>query len=87
MHVVKYHKQKFELPNPLNTSKYVGITDDVETAWKDVAYRKLLIPTLFCQHRGNIPTSNVQSRQPDTVGLDKAHLILLPYSLERAGHP
>jgi hypothetical protein len=33
---------KFQLPNPLNSSKYVGITDDVENAWMDVAYRKFL---------------------------------------------
>jgi hypothetical protein len=41
MHVVEYHKQKFELPNPLNSSKYVGVTDIVENAWMDVTYREL----------------------------------------------
>ena len=40
MHEVEYEHVKFELPNPLNSSKYVGITDDVENAWMDVAYRK-----------------------------------------------
>jgi hypothetical protein len=40
MHVVEYEHTKFELPNPLNSSKYVGITDDVENAWMDVAYCK-----------------------------------------------
>lgn len=39
MNVVEYEHVKFELPNPLNSSKYVGITDDVENAWMDVAYR------------------------------------------------
>lgn len=39
MHVVEYEEVKFELANPLNSSKYVGITDDVENAWMDVAYR------------------------------------------------
>jgi hypothetical protein len=38
-HIVEYSQQKFTLPNPLNSSKYVGITDDVENAWMDVAYR------------------------------------------------
>jgi hypothetical protein len=42
MHQVEYQHTKFELPNPLNSSKYVGITDDVENAWMDVAYRKPL---------------------------------------------
>ncbi|KAF1945197.1 hypothetical protein EJ02DRAFT_451766 [Clathrospora elynae] len=38
MHQVEYSHTKFELPNPLNSSKYVGITNDVEDAWMDVAY-------------------------------------------------
>ncbi|KAH7385441.1 hypothetical protein DE146DRAFT_205797 [Phaeosphaeria sp. MPI-PUGE-AT-0046c] len=35
---VTYSRQKFSLANPLNSSKYVGITDDVENAWMDIAY-------------------------------------------------
>ncbi|OAL47548.1 hypothetical protein IQ07DRAFT_120404 [Pyrenochaeta sp. DS3sAY3a] len=38
MHMVEYEEVKFSLPNPLNSSKYVGITDDVENAWMDIAY-------------------------------------------------
>ncbi|KAF2683932.1 hypothetical protein K458DRAFT_442974 [Lentithecium fluviatile CBS 122367] len=38
MHVVEYERTQFKLPNPLNESKYVGITDDVENAWMDIAY-------------------------------------------------
>ncbi|KAF2010408.1 hypothetical protein BU24DRAFT_356206 [Aaosphaeria arxii CBS 175.79] len=38
MHMVEYTQTKFELPNPLNSSKYVGITDEVENAWMDIAY-------------------------------------------------
>ncbi|KAF2122313.1 hypothetical protein BDV96DRAFT_640362 [Lophiotrema nucula] len=37
-HVVEYHKMKFDLASPLNSSKYVGTTNDVERAWKDIAY-------------------------------------------------
>jgi hypothetical protein len=48
MHQVEYSHTKFELPNPLNSSKYVGITDDVENAWMDVAYRTPLpLPTFI----------------------------------------
>ena len=47
MHEVEYHNVKFELPNPLNSSKYVGITDDVENAWMDIAYRTSLPLTFF----------------------------------------
>ncbi|KAF2713084.1 hypothetical protein K504DRAFT_478998 [Pleomassaria siparia CBS 279.74] len=38
MHVVEYHETKFALSNPLTSSKYVGITNDVERAWAEVAY-------------------------------------------------
>jgi hypothetical protein len=44
MHEIEYSRVKFTLPSPLNSSKYVGITDDVENAWMDVAYRKPLSP-------------------------------------------
>ncbi|KAF2870738.1 hypothetical protein BDV95DRAFT_496052 [Massariosphaeria phaeospora] len=37
MHVVEYEAVRFELPKPLNSSKYVGITDDVEDAWMEIA--------------------------------------------------
>ncbi|RMZ70078.1 tat pathway signal sequence [Pyrenophora seminiperda CCB06] len=38
MHVVEYSKKKFEIPSPLNSSVYVGISNDTENAWMDVAY-------------------------------------------------
>jgi hypothetical protein len=40
MHEVEYSETRFSLASPLNSSKYVGITDDVENAWMDIAYRK-----------------------------------------------
>jgi hypothetical protein len=46
MHIVEYERTQFKLPNPLNESKYVGITDDVENAWMDIAYRMLSPPVL-----------------------------------------
>jgi hypothetical protein len=55
MHEIEYSPVKFELPNPLNSSKYVGITDDVENAWMDVAYRTR--PSLFSPHRSNAQQS------------------------------
>jgi ABC-type transport system involved in multi-copper enzyme maturation permease subunit len=39
MHEVEYSHVKYALPNPLNSSKYVGLTDEVENAWMDIAYR------------------------------------------------
>jgi hypothetical protein len=41
MHEVEYSHVKYSLPKPLNTSKYVGTTEEVEMAWMDIAYRKL----------------------------------------------
>ncbi|KAF1912993.1 hypothetical protein BDU57DRAFT_589758 [Ampelomyces quisqualis] len=38
MHEVTYSRVKFSVPTPLNSSKYVGTTDDVETAWKEIAH-------------------------------------------------
>lgn len=39
MHVVEYEHVKFEMPNPLNSSVYVGTSDATENAWMDIAYR------------------------------------------------
>jgi hypothetical protein len=41
MHEVEYSHVKYELPKPLNSSKYVGTTEEVEMAWMDIAYRKI----------------------------------------------
>ncbi|KAF2731519.1 hypothetical protein EJ04DRAFT_442867 [Polyplosphaeria fusca] len=38
MHVVEYKHTKFQLQNPINSSEFVGNTDDVENAWKKIAY-------------------------------------------------
>jgi ABC-type transport system involved in multi-copper enzyme maturation permease subunit len=40
MHEVEYSHVKYELPKPLNASKYVGTTEEVEMAWMDIAYCK-----------------------------------------------
>lgn len=42
MHQIEYSHTKFSFANPLNSSKYVGISDDVDNAWMDIAYRKTL---------------------------------------------
>ena len=38
MHEVEYSHVKYSLPKPLNVSKYVGTSEDVENAWMDIAY-------------------------------------------------
>lgn len=60
MHVVEYEHVQFKLPNPLNSSKYVGITDDVENAWMDVAYcKKPVIGLMSCQLTITVPDQMV----------------------------
>ena len=38
MHIVEYEHVQFQLPNPLNSSVYVGTSDATEKAWVDIAY-------------------------------------------------
>lgn len=40
MHVVEFEQVQFKLPNPVNSSQYVGITDGVEKAWLDISSRR-----------------------------------------------
>jgi|SRR5690242_15234508 len=42
MHEVEYSHTKYSLAKPLNSSKYVGTTEEVENAWMDIAYRMAL---------------------------------------------
>jgi hypothetical protein len=52
MHEIEYSETRFSLAKPLNSSKYVGITDDVENAWMDVAYRNSPPPSFLQSHQG-----------------------------------
>lgn len=56
MHEVEYSHVKYELPKPLNASKYVGTTEEVEMAWMDIAYRTSLPP------RNKAPPTRTQHR-------------------------
>lgn len=38
MNVVEYKEVDFKLPSPVNSSKYVGVSQDVNKAWLDIAY-------------------------------------------------
>lgn len=40
MHQVEYTHTQFSFASPLNSSKYVGTTDEVDDAWMDIAFRK-----------------------------------------------
>ncbi|KAI4621495.1 uncharacterized protein J4E88_011004 [Alternaria novae-zelandiae] len=78
-HVVEYSHTKFELPNPLNSSKYVGITDDVENAWMDVAYLPDQMVSMEDFPKLQKPADALQVTDPKTgetgyrVGLEVFH--------------
>ncbi|KAJ4353555.1 uncharacterized protein N0V89_005285 [Didymosphaeria variabile] len=38
MNVVEYREVEFKLPSPVNSSKYVGVSQEVNNAWLDIAY-------------------------------------------------
>ena len=79
MHVVEYSKTKFELPNPLNSSVYVGISNETENAWMDIAY----LPDQMISKKDfpklNMPDDAMQVTDPKTgetgyrVGLEIFH--------------
>lgn len=79
MNVVEYERVKFELPNPLNSSKYVGITDDVENAWMDIAYLPDQMVSVKDFPKLQKPTDSLMATDPRTgetgyrVGLEVFH--------------
>lgn len=93
MHVVEYEHVKFELPNPLNSSKYVGITDDVENAWMDVAYLPDQMVSLSDFPKLQMPDDSMQVTDPKTgetgyrVGLEVFHQLHCLNLLRMATYP
>jgi hypothetical protein len=79
MHEVEYSETRFSLANPLNSSKYVGITDDVENAWMDVAYLPDQMISKADFPKLNNPSNAMEVTDPKTgetgyrVGLEVFH--------------
>ncbi|KAF1832046.1 hypothetical protein BDW02DRAFT_632368 [Decorospora gaudefroyi] len=93
MHIVEYEHTTFSLPHPLNSSKYVGITDDVENAWMDIAYLpdQMVSKTDFPKlHK---PADALQVTDPRTgetgyrVGLEVFHQLHCLNLLRMATYP
>lgn len=92
MHEVTYSRVKFSLPKPLNSSKYVGTTDDVENAWMDIAYRTSLSPFLpfpLYPHTNSTTTSTTnRPTVPDQmVPLTSFPLLHAPPTAMPVTHP
>jgi hypothetical protein len=93
MHEVEYSRVKFQLANPLNSSKYVGTTDDVENAWMDIAYLpdQMISTTDFAKL--NKPSSAMPVTHPKTgetgyrVGLEVFHQLHCLNLLRMATYP
>ncbi|KAF2187882.1 hypothetical protein K469DRAFT_568210 [Zopfia rhizophila CBS 207.26] len=93
MHVVEYEHVKFEMPKPLNSSKYVGITDDVENAWMDITY----LPDQMVTDEGikklQKPLDSLKVTDPKTgekgyrVGLEVFHQLHCLNLLRMATYP
>ena len=48
MHVVEYKEVQFKLPSNLNDSKYVGVSEDVNNAWLNIAYGNIQMKSSTC---------------------------------------
>ncbi|KAJ4406575.1 hypothetical protein N0V91_004518 [Didymella pomorum] len=79
MHEVEYSHVKYELPKPLNSSKYVGTTEEVEMAWMDIAYLPDQMVSKSDFHKLRKPTDAMQVTDPSTgetgyrVGIEVFH--------------
>ncbi|CAA9960357.1 DUF3328 domain containing protein [Pyrenophora teres f. maculata] len=79
MHVVEYSKTKFELPQPLESSVYVGISNETEDAWMDIAYLPDQMVSMEDFPKLNMPEDALQVTDPKTgetgyrVGLEVFH--------------
>ncbi|EFQ93973.1 hypothetical protein PTT_08499 [Pyrenophora teres f. teres 0-1] len=79
MHVVEYSKTKFELPQPLESSIYVGISNETEDAWMDIAYLPDQMVSMEDFPKLNMPEDALQVTDPKTgetgyrVGLEVFH--------------
>ncbi|KAF2849478.1 hypothetical protein T440DRAFT_519068 [Plenodomus tracheiphilus IPT5] len=79
IHEVEYSRVKFSLPNPLNSSKYVGTTDDVDNAWMDIAYLPDQLVPASSLPLLNKPSTSLRTTSPKTgesgyrVGLEVFH--------------
>ncbi|KAF2650826.1 hypothetical protein K491DRAFT_608121 [Lophiostoma macrostomum CBS 122681] len=93
MHVVEYEEVKFELPKPINSSKYVGTTNDVENAWRDLAYVPDQMVSMDDFPKLQKPEDSLKVTSPKTgetgyrVGLEVFHQLHCLNMLRLATYP
>ncbi|KAF1992928.1 hypothetical protein P154DRAFT_557963 [Amniculicola lignicola CBS 123094] len=93
MHVVEYHHRKFELAQPINASKYVGITHETENAWVDIAELPDQMITLEDFPKLQKPATSLRVTNPKTgetgyrVGLEVFHQLSCLNMIRIATYP
>ncbi|EMD62336.1 hypothetical protein COCSADRAFT_172810 [Bipolaris sorokiniana ND90Pr] len=93
MHQVEYTHTQFSFASPLNSSKYVGTTDDVDDAWMDIAFVPDQMVSKSDFPRLNKPTDAAQVTDPKTgetgyrVGLEVFHQLHCLNLLRMATYP
>lgn len=93
MNVVEYHEVDFKLPSPVNASKYVGVSQDVNAAWLDIAYVPDQMVSAADFSKLNKPLDSVQVKDPKSdetgyrVGLEVFHQLQCLNLLRMATYP
>ncbi|EUC46313.1 hypothetical protein COCMIDRAFT_93221 [Bipolaris oryzae ATCC 44560] len=93
MHKVKYTRTQFTFASPLNSSKYVGITDDVDDAWVELAFLPDQIVSKSDYPRLHKTTDAIEATDPKTgetgyrVGLEVFHQLHCLNLLRMATYP
>ncbi|OAG06061.1 uncharacterized protein CC84DRAFT_1187106 [Paraphaeosphaeria sporulosa] len=93
MNVVEYKEVEFKLPSPVNTSKYVGVSQDVNNAWLDIAYVPDQMVSVDDFPKLKKPMDSVKVKDPKSdetgyrVGLEVFHQLQCLNLLRMATYP
>ncbi|KAF1976489.1 hypothetical protein BU23DRAFT_501530 [Bimuria novae-zelandiae CBS 107.79] len=92
-HVVEYKEVEFKLPNPVNSSKYVGYSQEVNNAWLDIAYVPDQMVSIEDFPKLKKPMDSLQVSDPKSgetgyrVGLEVFHQLQCLNLLRMATYP
>ncbi|KAJ5028235.1 hypothetical protein J3E71DRAFT_379162 [Bipolaris maydis] len=94
MHKVEYSRTQFNFASPVNSSKYVGITDDVDDAWVELAFLPDQLVSKADYSRLHKPTTDaIEATDPKTgetgyrVGVEVFHQLHCLNLLRMATYP
>ncbi|KAF9730930.1 hypothetical protein PMIN04_004014 [Paraphaeosphaeria minitans] len=93
MNVVEYKEVEFKLPSPVNSSKYVGVSQEVNNAWLDIAYVPDQMVSVDDFPKLKKPMDSVKVKDPKSdetgyrVGLEVFHQLQCLNLLRMATYP